>query len=401
MKKRCDKCNKYFQEDDIAIEPVSELYFCTPCCELIEKEYSQTLSGYYESMSPYKPVSIKRGVPRVQKILKPHELKREIDKYVIGQEQAKKDISVALFNHKKRLLLEDPKNKSNLLIIGPTGCGKTHIVKNACRLSGIPYVIEDATSLTESGYVGRDVESILEDLVSKCNMDIMKAEGGVIYIDEIDKIAKTPKSDKIRDISGEGVQQALLKMVEGEKVSVMNKTNRTSMEVDTSKILFIFSGAFVGLEGIVKERTKQKKSIGFNVDVKESKLTGKDFKRSVSIEDIISYGMIPELIGRIPLLAVVEQLTEDQLIQILTESKASIIEEYIQLFNLDNIKLRFTKKALEMIAKEAIKYKTGARALNAIIEKVMVDIVYHVQESGCKDGKLTIQERNIKKVLDF
>lgn len=330
---------------------------------------------------------------------KPHELVKEVNEYVIGQEQAKKDLSVAIFNHMKKLDTGNYKNKTNCLVIGPTGCGKSHILKNLCKVSKLPFVTIDATSLTQEGYIGKSCTDILVELLTTAKHDLVKAQKGVVYIDEVDKIAKKPDRKGGRDISGESVQQSLLKMMEGEKITVELPMNKSQIEFDTSQVLFVFSGAFVGLQDIVKSRCTDKKSIGFKAQVGNQDMSPEELRRKLNIEDLIEYGMIPEFMGRIPLLTAIKELTEDELLEILKTAKDSIIEEYQKLFALDDIKLSFTAGAMKLIAKECLKKGTGARGLNSIIEKVMVNIVYHVQEHGCKNGKIIVQVKNVKDVI--
>lgn len=398
---RCECCRKWFSSDKMTTVPnyytEKSNRVCFGCIERAE-EYCIILESEFST----KQLSTSSNFIKEKnmRILKPHEIKRELDKRVIGQEDAKRTISVALFNHQKRLELKKPNNKSNVLLIGPTGCGKTHILRNACEITDLPYVIVDATELTSSGYVGKDVSSMLHELVVKCKGSIKEAERGVIYIDEIDKIAKCKGPDQGRDISGESVQQGLLKMIEGGDITVEDRKG-TKFRISTDNILFIFSGAFVGLEKVVSNRTVKKKSIGFNQDIEVKKLSAKQLQKKVTIDDIIDFGMIPELMGRIPIITVIDHLTKKQLLDILLNVEDSIIKEYKELFNLDNIKLTFTKEALNLVAKIAKDRGTGARGLNSIIEKVMIDIVYYVQESKNKVSKVNVELKNIKKVLDI
>ncbi len=407
MKKQCERCNKYFTRDQITYLPdyTSDrgILLCHACVEKVEEIAIANGHSHSQVVSLLKQ-DLKDTLEREKKklILKPHQIKQQLDKYVIGQEDAKRDISVALFNHKRKLETKNYNNKSNLLILGPTGCGKTYIIKNACRISGLPFVVSDATNLTEAGYVGKDVEQVLSELVKQCDYDIKKAETGIVYIDEIDKLAVS-KNKNTRDVSGGSVQQALLKMVEGAKVSIEMKDRGYSnaITLDTSRILFIFSGAFVGLKEIVEKRVTDHCSIGFNNKIDKKEFTSKDLKKGITIDDIINYGMIPEFMGRIPLITAIDALTKEDLISILSIAKNSIIQEYIELFELDNIKLSFTKGALNLIAEKALEANTGARGLNFIIEKVMIDIIYYIQRDGCDSGKLKIEIKNVKKVLDI
>lgn len=395
----CDLCNETSEKGlDIIFdfEKKDVLKLCHPCnIGYLEKAEREAVENSLE-----KELNKKLEYARKNYILKPHELVKQLNKYVVGQEQAKKDISVAIFNHKKKLDTGNYNNKTNVMVIGPTGCGKTHIIKNACRISKLPFIVIDATTLTQDGYVGKNCTEALQELLKEADNDLTLAQKGVIYIDEVDKL-KTEKHNGNKDISGESVQQSLLKMVEGEKITVDTGQgmHKHEIQIDTKQILFIFSGAFVGLKDIVKKRSKYETSIGFGAKVEKEEFKAEDFKKHLTTEDLISYGMIPEFIGRIPLMTIIDKLTEEQLIEILATTKESIIEEYQELFQLDKIKLNFTKKSLELIAKESLKRDTGARGLNSIIEKIMVNIVYHVQEYGCKNNKISITMKNIKDVL--
>ena len=345
----------------------------------------------------------KEPVLDLKKIPAPHKIKATLDEYVIGQEYAKKVMSVAVYNHYKRVATDTMDEiaieKSNMLMIGPTGCGKTYLVKMLARLLQVPLAIADATSLTEAGYIGDDIESVVSKLLAAADNDVEKAEHGIIFIDEIDKIAKKKNTNQ-RDVSGEAVQQGLLKLLEGSEVEVpVGATSKNAMvpmvTVNTRNILFICGGAFPDLENIIKERLNKQASIGFYADLKDKYDDDPHVLEKVTVDDLRAFGMIPEFIGRLPIIFTLNGLTEDMLVKILKEPKNAILKQYKKLLALDEVKLEFEDGALHAIARKALERHTGARALRAILEEYMLDIMYEIPKDD-NIGEVVITEGYIQ-----
>lgn len=429
--KICYICRRPESKAGKMISMPNNIYICADCMQRTFDSINNSGINYDDMMKMYNMPgfgnmnfnNINMNIPNNQKVKKkkkeekkvqdkidlrnipaPHEIKHMLDEYVVGQDYAKKVMSVAVYNHYKRVATntmdEIEIEKSNMLMIGPTGSGKTYLVKTLAKLLQVPLAIADATSLTEAGYIGDDIESVVSKLLAAADNDVERAEHGIIFIDEIDKIAKK-KETRSRDVSGESVQQGMLKLLEGSDIEVpVGATSKNAMvpqvTVNTRNILFICGGAFPDLSDIIKERLNKQSSIGFTADLKDKYDNDPDILKKVTIEDLRNYGMIPEFLGRLPIIFSLDSLSKEMLVQIMKEPRNAILKQYQKLLELDEVKLEFDDSALDAIADKALEKKTGARALRSIIEDYMLDIMYEIPKDN-NIGMVTITGDYINK----